>query len=51
MKGFRAKEIEEPKYGIPINNIVSEIEDEKSYEIKCPICSGLVWNPCQCQKC
>ena len=30
MKGFQTKEIEEPKYGIPIYNIVSEIE-EKNY--------------------
>ena len=51
MNGFLPNEIKEPKDGIPTNNIVNKIDEEKLNEITCSICQNLVWNPVDCSTC
>ena len=51
MNGFLPNEIKEPKDGIPTNNIVNKIDEEKLNELTCSICQNLVWNPVDCSKC
>lgn len=51
MNGFLPNEIKKPKDGIPTNNIVNKIDEEKLNELTCSICKNLVWNPVDCSKC
>ena len=51
MKGFLPNKIKNPCDGIPIENIINKIEEEKLNELTCSICKNLVWNPVDCSQC
>ena len=51
MEHFSTDTIDEPKHGIPIENVLNKISEKALETFTCPICLNLLWDSVDCKKC